>query len=350
MVRRGRHYRNSAIQQTSLTLAPFDTGVGPGLGTRAVHVPRGHAQSLCQLGQSRRHRFQLRGRRHLFGGRVLANGHCKGQSGQERRRHTLATANYGGSRNVPFDVSLENSANFVSVLVNGVRLFANVPAANPSTFAEGRVGLITHWAPGRFDNVQFDYGVFRPCTLAFNEPLSQFWIVSGSWNTNGGTLNSTAVGQSDIVKFDSPCRGNESSEAAGTDQVYSARLLNEYGASGNLVGLVYNYQDPFGLYAGDYFEIVFSPTGIMQLNKFIQGVRYPVATRTHNIPRNTWFDVQVIRSDVHTAVKLNGATVLQLLPQGELRGGTIGVITHWAKGRFDNVSLASQVGRPPSEL
>ena len=64
---------------------------------------------------------------------------------------------------------------------------------------------------------------------------------------------------------------------------------------GNLVGLVYNYQD-HQLYAGDYFEIVFSPTGTAQINKFIQGVRYPVASRSHTIPRNTWFDVQVIRT------------------------------------------------------
>ena len=88
----------------------------------------------------------------------------------------------------------------------------------------------------------------------------------------------------------------------------------------------------------------------MQLNKFIQGVRYPVATRTHNIPRNTWFDVQVIRTGVFTEVKLNGATVLQSLPQGELRGGSVGVITHWSRGRFDNVTVESSVARPPSEL
>ena len=82
--------------------------------------------------------------------------------------------------------------------------FSRTSLGEPEQYPEGRVGLITHWAPGRFDNIQFEYGVFRPCTFTFDEPLSQFWIVSGSWNTNGGTLNSTAVGQSDIVKLDSP--------------------------------------------------------------------------------------------------------------------------------------------------
>jgi hypothetical protein len=114
--------------------------------------------------------------------------------------------------------------------------------------------------------------------------------------------------------------------------------------------LVYNYQDQFSFYAGDYFEIVFSPTGTAQINKFIQGVRYPVASRSHNIPRNTWFDVQVIRNVTLTDVKVNGAPFLQLVEQGELRGGSVGVITHWTRGRFDNVSLEPFRSRPPSEL
>lgn len=271
-------------------------------------------------------------------------------------RRTLATANYsGGGHKVPFEVTLENEPNFVSVLVNGVSIFGNVPDANRNIYPSGRVGLITHWAPGRFDNVQFDYGVFQRCPLSFDEPLPSNAVIGGTWDTNGGTLNSTAVGQNDTVNFsvNFTCGGNARGEDVGTDQIYSARLLNQYSAAGNLVGLVYNYQDPRNpnnLYGGDYFEVVFSPTGVMQLNKFIQGVRYPVRTLTHSIPRNTWFDVQVIRTGILTEVKLNGVTVVSQLPQGEIRGGGIGVITHWAKGRFDNVSLESRVSRPPSEL
>ncbi len=172
----------------------------------------------------------------------------------------------------------------------------------------------------------------------------------GAWNTDGGTLNSTAVGQSDSVESNLPCFGNGAAEDMGTGAVYSARLRNEYGTSGNLVGLIYNSRrGQHLLNGGDYYEVVFSTTGIMQLNKFIEGVRYPVRTLTHNIPRNTWFNVQVIRSGIFTDVKLNGVTVVSQLPQGELRGGGFDVITHWAKGRFDNVSLESRVSRPPSE-
>jgi hypothetical protein len=349
-------YRNSAIQQTTLTLAPFHTGVGPGSTGAANFTFRARMLNpYSNTGNLVGFVFNYAGNATYSEVVFSPTGIARVNRVRNGAVETLATASYGGSRNVAFEVTLENTFDFVSVLVNGVRLFANVPAANPSGFPEGGVGLITHWAPGRFDNVQFDRGVFRPCTLPFAEPLRPDAVVSGVWNQNGGTLNSTAAGQSDIVKLDIPCGGNGDSveiggEDAGTNMVYSARLLNEYGASGNLVGLVYNYQLPFTLYAGDYFEIVFSPTGTAQINKFIQGVRYPVASRSHNIPRNTWFDVQVIRTGAFTDVRVNGATFLQLVRQGELRGGSVGVITHWSKGRFDDVTLRSRVTRPPSQL
>ena len=69
--------------------------------------------------------------------------------------------------------------------------------------------------------------------------------MSGTWDTNGGTLNSTAVGHNDIVKFSLlSCPGNTAGDDAGTNYVYSARLLNDYTNSGNRVGLVYGFHDP----------------------------------------------------------------------------------------------------------
>ncbi len=46
------------------------------------------------------------------------------------------------------------------------------------------------------------------------------------------------------------------------------------------------------------------------MNRFIEGVRTTVRTATHSIPRNTWFDVQVIRSGIRTTVKVNGVTLV----------------------------------------
>ena len=54
-------YRNSAVQQTNVTLAPIDSGVDVGIGdTIQLHVSRAHAQSVSRLRKSHRHRVQLR--------------------------------------------------------------------------------------------------------------------------------------------------------------------------------------------------------------------------------------------------------------------------------------------------
>jgi hypothetical protein len=344
-------YRNSAVQQTSVTLAPIFTGPMPGVGNTIEYTFR--ARMLNQYA----------GSGNLVG--IVFNYSAGSYSEvvfsptgvaklnlveNDAVVRTLATANYGGARNIAFEVELQNGPFGASVRVNGNLLFDRILEANPEQFPVDRVGLITHWAPGRFDNVQFDHGTFQPCALTFTAPITPSWIVSGMWDTNGGTLNSTAVTQNDIANLN--CFGNFDGAHAGTDEIYSARLRNEFGAAGNLVGLVYNYQDRNrgSFYDGDYFEIVFSPTGVVQLNKFIQGVRYPVRERTHNIARNTWFDVQVIRSGIFTTVKLNGTTILENEPQGELRGGSIGAITHWTRGHFDDVTLQPHVVRPPSQL
>lgn len=269
--------------------------------------------------------------------------------------HTVATASYNGRQKVPFEVQLENGPQHFAVVVDGVPLFTDVPIAdvNPDQSPGGKVGLITHWAPGRFDNVQFFHGFFQPCSFTFDNPPPSQSIVSGSWDTNGGTLNDTSVHSSDIVDLDCPL--NALGDHVGTDFIYRAKVMNQFGASGNLVGLLYGYQGRLtakheGFYAGDYFEVVFSPTGNVQMNKFIEGVRYPVASGTYNVPRNTFFDVQVIRSGISTTVKVNGSPVIENVPQGDLRGGSIGMITHWARGRFDDVTVTENVVRPESQL
>jgi hypothetical protein len=341
-------YRNNAVQATSVTLAPIDTGIHNENGDTSEFTFRArmlnpYANAGNLIGIVFHYESSTRYAEVVFSptGVAKVNRIINGVAS------TVATASYGGSRNVAFDVTLEQIVGSTSVLVNGQRIFTNV-GASPSPSPHGGVGLITHWAPGRFDNVQFDHGRFNGCSQTFSDSSALF-IESGAWNTNGATLNSTAVGQSDVVAFFGECRGNDVGEDAGTNFVYGARLLNEYGASGNLVGLLYNYGrrlDP----VGDYYEVVFSSTGGMQVNKFIQGVRTTVATATHSIPRNTWFNVQVVREGLLTGIQINGDTVIRNLLQPELRGGAVGVITHWAKGRFDNVSMTDRPTRLPSEL
>jgi hypothetical protein len=340
-------YRNSAVQQTNVTLAPIHTGVDVGFGDTIQYTFR--ARMLNPYGASGNLIgivFNYKGTQYsevVFSPTGIARLNLV-ENGVITQ--TLATANYGGQRNVPFEVKLENEPNATSVVVNGQRIFNDIPGVNPTQYPEGGVGLITHWAPGRFDNVEFDHAIFQPCSLTFDEPdpLLPQMIGSGTWDITGGTLNATSAGPSDVVGLDDRCVGNGGGEHAGTNAVFSARLLNQYGASGNLVGLLYNISGV------GYYEVVFSPTGIMQMNKFIEGERTTVRTATHNVPRNTWFNVQLIRSGIRTTVKVNGVTLVDRQIQGELLGGSIGVITHWSKARFDNISLKELPSRPPSEL
>jgi hypothetical protein len=97
-------------------------------------------------------------------------------------------------------------------------------------------------------------------------------IPLGTWQADGQTYNSTVATnavttlfQYQTFDFGGPdtadyLRWNEFTLpghiAASNDYRYKGRLLNQYGASGNLVGLVFSYDS-----AEDYLEAVFSPTG-----------------------------------------------------------------------------------------
>jgi hypothetical protein len=249
---------------------------------------------------------------------------------------TLASTTYAGRPNVQFEVMIQ-VASHLDVAVDGRMLFTQVPATE-SGRPEGAVGLITHWAPGRFDDVQFDHGVTQPLSEGFSSGLPSATVV-GTWNTNGGTLNGTSARQTDFVVLGCACYG--------TDYIYRARLLNQYVASGNRVGLIYNFQEPGEPNAGDYYEVVFAPTGQAFINRVVAGERSLVTSAQHNIGSNTWFDVELVRSSNNSTVKVNGVPIFQKWTTGQFGPGRVGVISHWARGRFDNLSLTPLLVRDP---
>jgi hypothetical protein len=339
-------YRNTAVNQTSITLAPPNTGTHEELGDTVTYTFRArmrnpYAGSGNLVGIVFNYESPTRYSEVVFSptGVAKINRVVSGVA------TAVATANYGGTRNVAFDVALEWDHGITSVLVNGQRLFTRVLGASPSATPRGSIGLITHWAPGEFDSIEFDHGIFNACSKTFSSSSEAPTAASGTWDVSGGTLNSTAVTQTDISAFFQDCKGNDVGQDIGADFVFGASLLNEFGASGNLIGLVYDYQD-----SSNYYEVVFASTGSVQINKVFQGVRTTVATATHSVPRNTWFNVQVGRTSVQTDVRINGVTVIPNLVQLELLGGSIGFVTHWTRGHFDNVTLTDRPNRPPTEL
>ena len=92
-------------------------------------------------------------------------------------------------------------------------------------------------------------------------------------------------------------------------------MLNPYGGPGNRIGLIFNF-DPL---AGDYYEVVFAPTGQAYLNKFIQGQLTQVATATHSAPgRNLWFNVELARHGPNATVKVNNQIVFENVRTAQL--------------------------------
>jgi hypothetical protein len=327
-------YRDAAVQQTNVTLAPIHTDL---YETMAFTL---RARMLNPYGAS----GNLVGIVFDYGGPLdyhevvfSPTGVAKINQITNGSVRTLAAASYNGRQHQLFDVafSLFQSA---TVWVDGIKLFDAV-SIHPGSYPTGGVGLITHWTPGRFDDVWFDHGAIttldRPPPETFNGGLPPAYDVTGTWNADGGVLKNTSVAMTNRFILRAP----------GSASVMHARLLNEYGASGNLVGVIYDYQQG-GLNAGDYYEVLFSTTGRVLLRKVIGGTTSTVLETTYSTPRNAWFDVDVIRDGAaRTTIKVNGTPVISGVRQGSFVYGALGAVTHWSKGRFDDFTVSSLSGR-----
>ena len=214
-----------------------------------------------------------------------------------------------------------------TIKLNGATIFEKLQGEDffPDGGPTGAPGLVTHWSPGRFDDVEFRLAPFPERYLQyFDARASEVMPHQGAWALESGTYVSQAVGPADIALIPAGDDG---------DFVYRARVVNEYGASGNLVGLVTHYTDD-----GDYYEAVLSGTGEVQVNKVIKGVRIRQATGAYSARPGRVFNLELRSVGTLTDVKVDGKTVISKVPQGQLRGGRIGVITHWSRGRFDELS------------
>jgi hypothetical protein len=316
---------DTAVHQTGMAFAPVDLSGG---GANTIFAYTMHARLLNPYG----------GSGNLIG--IMFDSSSDGSYREvvfsptgvaqlrqvnARTIEVLKSAPHTVGRNTWFDVTLSVSTFGVLVNINGNHLLSHeveLLSSLPDTLA-----LITHWTPGRFDDFKFAPHA-RPIPESlqtFNGPLAEGEVQSGTWDTQGGTLNNLSAGVADIVL---PGR-----IGASTDYRYKGRLVNLYGASGNLVGLVFSYDS-----AEDYLEAVFAPTGQAYLNLTMEGTRYRLATGSHTVPRNVAFDVEVIRKGTTATVTVNGHPTFQNVQVGQLGFGALGVVSHWAKGRFDNLA------------
>lgn len=229
-----------------------------------------------------------------------------------------------------FTVTLVVGGNEISVAINGTPLFTHEPVEwideRPDELA-----LVTHWTPARFDDFVFEFT--NPVVASretFGSGLAASDVRSGIWNTQGGTLNNESVGAADVV-LPGQQRGRP-------DYRYTGRLLNQWSNSGNRIGLVFSWDS-----AEDYLEVVFAQTGQAYLNLNMEGTRYVLATARHNVPKNTWFNVEVIRRGTTATVRLNGSPLFQNVQIGQLPPGYFGVVCHFSQCHFDNLQLRELV-------
>jgi hypothetical protein len=261
---------------------------------------------------------------------------------------TIASAPIPILKDTWFEAELEaehlpNGQSAVNIRLDGKPLFTRLQGEQvlPRGVHDGYVGLVTHWSPGHFDRVNFQVGGFAPTYVEqFAAPVSGITVMSGVWETADGALQSTAVGQNDIallptgsVSAASGINGSETYTYTPANFMYRARLRNPENGAASSVGLITNYATD-----GEYYEAVFSGTGEVFMNKIVQGTKVRQASARYDVAPNTWFDVELRRVGTKTSVSVNGVLLLSGIPQGQLKAGPVGLITHAAQGSYDRVS------------
>jgi hypothetical protein len=248
---------------------------------------------------------------------------------------TLARGTYvGAGQNKWFDVEIayveiarEGAPTLASVRVNGRPVFDSVVLP----WAWAAVGFVTHWSLASFDDVRASGRRFQPYADDFENENP---INYGNWQAENGTLRGSVASRVEL--FDLP------SWHDFMDVDVRAWMVNHYGSTGNLVGIAYGVRNDsgFGAGEGNYFEVVFSPTGSARLNRVIQGQSTTIAAAPYRGGgAHRWFNVQLLQRQSYTTVKVNGATVFANVYQPDAMAGWTWLVTHWSVAEYDDVSL-----------
>jgi hypothetical protein len=238
-------------------------------------------------------------------------------------------------------IRIERGHGMTTVKMDGVVVMRAVQ----SELAPGDIGLLTDGAVAHFEDLSaYTLSMVDPpgatYTEDFGDRFADFWTVErGTWSAASGEYQSTAVGSADLTLSDIPQIVLNNGDR---DLMYSlkTRMFNGYRGSGNLIGLLLDYAD-----RDNYREVVFSPTGQAHLRIVEQGVPRTLETRTYQGGgQNTWFDVELAyrrpeRGPSSGYVKVNGRVVFGDSASGIFRG----FVTHWTRGRFDDVRASQQI-------
>lgn len=120
--------------------------------------------------------------------------------------------------------------------------------------------------------------------------------------------------------------------------------MNESADAQTRAGLVYNYQD-----ASNYYELVFSPAGIVQARRMLAGAVTVLAEKAYaEGGQGRWLNAEVYGHGGSTTLVVNGNLIVRDLPQ-ETVEGRLGLIAHNTTARFDAVRVDLPTDAPQRE-
>ena len=121
--------------------------------------------------------------------------------------------------------------------IDGVAVFVNVPQTG---LPEGDLGLITRNARAQFDDIEARaFDLVRPYIENFNDLVANRWTVqSGNWSAASGAYVSSSVAATTVTLSPSAELNDFVSPTLPVSYTFKTRMLNPYGGSGNLVGVV----------------------------------------------------------------------------------------------------------------
>ena len=152
------------------------------------------------------------------------------------------------------------------------------------------------------------------------------WTDSGGdWTTQSGFYANAAN-----VAFTSSVYGGQTLQPFVE---VSADLYSGFTNSGNSLGLVVNYRN-----AANFYEARFSATGVVTINKVVNGVRTMLQTGSYAVPPKTFFHVSVLRDFESIEVRVNNAPAI-VAEDSTLTDGQAGVFASWNRARFDNFAI-----------
>lgn len=166
-----------------------------------------------------------------------------------------------------------------------------------------------------------------PYVEDYSDGQAQGWAhANGSWSVSSGELRQSAVA-ADV-------RSSYTYRTWETGYRLRARMLSEYGGSGNQFGLTFNAST-----AGNRYDLRMSPTGRVTLERVSGSTRTVLASGSAVIGSWRWFDVEVIRAGGSATVKINGATVFSNVVLPGVTAGRIGLFASWNPVRVTRISV-----------